>query len=153
MVNGVLRNTEEDTFPATNDYRQVSLVKDPLRPDGANVSSNLRAFQAYSLTTIGTGDYAQDESVYQGASLAVSSFSGRIVSWDSANGVAVIINTVGTPTSQSLIGANTSTSRFVSSINPPDLTPYSGQILYVDNVKPITRASDQTEDFKIVIKF
>lgn len=152
MINGLLRNTEEDVFPATNDYRQISLLKDPLK-DGANVSSNLKFVQAYTLTTIGTGDYQQDESVYQGSSLAAASFSGRIVSWDSTNGVAIIINTIGTPSSQSLIGSNTSTSRFVSAINAPDLTPYSGQILYVDNVEPISRASDQTEDFKIIIKF
>lgn len=152
MINGLLKNTEEDVFPVTNDFRQIALIKDPLRPDG-NVSSNLKVVQAYTITTIGTGDYIQDEIVYQGGAYATSSFNGKIVSWDSANGVAVIINTTGTPTSQSLVGANSSTSRFVTSVNDPDLIKYTGQILYVDNILPITRAADQTEDFKIVIKF
>lgn len=152
MINGLLRNTEENVFPVTNDFRQIALIKDPLKSDG-NVSSNITALQAYTITTIGSGDYLKDEIVYQGGAYATSSFNGKIVSWDSTNGVAVIINTTGTPSSQSLIGANSSTSRFVSSINNPDLTRYTGQILYVDNILPITRAADQTEDFKIVIKF
>jgi hypothetical protein len=152
MVNALLKNTEEDTFPVTNDFRQIALIKDPLKPDG-NVSSNLKAVQAYTITTIGTGDYIQDEIVYQGGAYATSSFNGKIVSWDSTNGVAIIINTTGTPTSQSLVGVNSSTSRFVTSINDPDLVKQTGQILYVDNILPITRAADQTEDFKIVIKF
>lgn len=152
MVNALLKNTEENTFPVANDFRQIALIKDPLKPNG-NVSSNLKAVQAYTITTIGTGDYIQDEIVYQGGAYATSSFNGKIVSWDSTNGVAIIINTTGTPSSQSLVGANSSTSRFVTNINDPNLMRYSGQILYVDNILPITRAADQTEDFKIVIKF
>ena len=153
MINGILKNTEENNFPAVNDYRQISLLKNPLAYNSSNVCSNLRFVQAYTLTTIGTGDYQQDEIVYQGAALSTASFSGRIVSWDSSNGLAVIINTLGTPTAQSLVGSNTSTSRFVGSINPPDLQKTSGEILYVDNILPITRATDQAEDFKIVVKF
>lgn len=153
MVNGLLKNSEEDFFPISNDYRQVAILKDPLELSSGNIAANLKFLQAYTISTIGTGDYQQDEIVYQGPTLQSSSFNGKIVSWDSTNGVAVIINTLGTPTSQSLFGSNTSTSRFVSSVKQPDLNHYTGQVLYVDNVEPISRALDQTEDFKIVIKF
>jgi hypothetical protein len=33
------------------------------------------------------------------------------------------------------------------------LEPYSGNLLYIDNTTPIQRADDQTEDFKIVVRF
>jgi hypothetical protein len=117
------------------------------------VSSNLVVLQALTLTTTGTGNYQEDEIVYQGASASSPSFSGRVVSWDSSNGIAVVINTFGNPTTQSLIGVNTTTTRFVSGVKFNELSPYSGQILYVNNLEPIIRATDQTEDYRIVLKF
>ena len=35
----------------------------------------------------------------------------------------------------------------------PELEHDSGNIIYVENRRPISRASDQTEDIKIVIEF
>jgi hypothetical protein len=153
MFNLKLKNSEDGILAAANDFRQIALIKDPLSTGGINAFSNVAFSQAYKLTTQGSGDYTQDEFVYQGASLTTSSFSGQILSWDSTNAVATIINTTGTPTSRSLVGANSFTSRFVSTITTRELSPRSGQVMYVDNFIPITRSSDQTEDFKIVLKF
>ena len=33
------------------------------------------------------------------------------------------------------------------------MQPDSGNILYVENRKPISRASDQTEDIKLIVEF
>jgi len=153
MINSQLRSSEGNKLPVTNDIRQISILKDPLVKDGSVVSKNLVFLQATTIKTVGTGDYVQDEYVYQGASLENAIFSGRVVSWDSISGEVIIINTVGSPTSQSLIGANTSTSRFANNITTNSLKPYSGQLLYVNNLEPIVRSSDQTEEFKIVLKF
>ena len=38
-------------------------------------------------------------------------------------------------------------------IYEPDLQPYTGDILYIENRSPITRTLDQSEDIKIVIEF
>lgn len=153
MVNIALKNSEGGVLPISNEYRQISIVADPLKNDGANVSSNLTFLQTHTLTTIGSGSYNIDENVYQGATYDTAFFKGKIVTWDSANGVAQLINTTGTPTSQSLVGVDSSTARFVTKIVEPDLTRNTGQIFYVNNVSPITRSIDQNEDFKIVIKF
>lgn len=153
MLNPVFRNTEGGLLPVTNDIRQISLIKDPLRRDGQNVSTNLVILQAQTITTTGSGDYQEDEIVYQGGSVSSATFTGRVVSWDSANGIAIVINTVGTPTTQSLIGATSTTNRFVSDVKQNELKPYTGQVLYVNNIKPIVRSSDQAEDYRIVLKF
>ena len=153
MLNAVIRNSEGSLLPVTNDVRQISLIKDPLKSDGQTVSTNIVVLHAQTITTTGTGDYQQDEIVYQGGSVSSASFLGRVVSWDSANGIAVVINTVGTPTTQSLIGATSTTGRFVSAVKPSELKPYTGQILYVSNIEPIVRSSDQAEDYRIVLKF
>ena len=152
IINPYFRGTESGKLPATNDIRQISILKDPIKRAQDTVSTNLVFLQATTLTTIGSDNYQEDEYVYQG-SLASPSFSGRVVSWDSSNGIVTVINTYGSPTSQALVGSTTTTSRFVSQIVANDLAPYTGQILYVNNLTAITRATDQTEDYKIVLKF
>jgi len=42
---------------------------------------------------------------------------------------------------------------FVSGYTNPELQPDSGDVLYLENRKPISRASDQTEDVKLVVEF
>ena len=46
-----------------------------------------------------------------------------------------------------------STLTFTSGYANPELEADSGHILYVENRRPISRASDQTEDIKIVVEF
>ena len=41
----------------------------------------------------------------------------------------------------------------VHSLTSGELQPYSGSILYVENRSPVARASDQTEDIKLIIEF
>jgi hypothetical protein len=153
LLNPRLINSEEDILPTTNDFRQIAIIKDPYTRGTTTVSSNVAITQVLTITTIGVGDYDQDEIVYQGTSLAAATFSGQVVSWDSTNGVIKLINTEGTSSSDPLVGSNTAVSRFLSQTTEGDLKKYSGQLLYVDNIKPITRSAEQTEDFKIVIKF
>jgi hypothetical protein len=154
MVNARLRYDESGVLPVTNDFRQIALIKDPILKGTSNTSVNSAILQTTTVTTVGVGDYTQDEYVYQGASLAAASFKGRVVNWDSSTGKVLLINTQGDITaSQSLIGSTSFTVRVVSSVTDEALQKYSGRLLYVDNIKPITRATDQIEDFKILIKF
>jgi len=153
ILNPIISGIEDTDFPTTNDFRQLALLKDPIAMGTSTVMSNIRFVQAYTLTALGTGNYLEDEIVYQGASPTSAIFSGRVVSWNSSNNKLVVINTVGAPTTQSLIGANSFTARYVSEVETKATVDHSGQILYVNNLKPIVRSSDQTEDFKIVLKF
>jgi hypothetical protein len=154
LINGRFKYDENGTLPVTNDYRQIALIKDPILSNTSNVATVSVFSQVTSITTSGTGNYILDEFVYQGASFNTATFKGRVVSWSSATGKVTLINVQGTPTaSQTLIGQSSFTTRSVASVATPDMTKYSGRLLYVDNIKPITRASDQIEDFKIIMKF
>lgn len=153
IINARISYDEDGVLPVSNDYRQVSLLMDPLDASG-NTLSTPAFLQALSITTAGTGDFMQDETVYQGTSVSSASFSGQVVNWDSGNSKVVLINTQGVPTSAlTLIGQESSISRSVVSITEGDLTEYSGRILYVDNFKPITRDPDQIEEFKLIVHF
>ena len=151
LLNARLAGTEGGIIPANNEFRQVSIIKEPLVRGTSNVAANSVILQAYKITTAGSGTYTPDEYVYQGATLATASFKGKVLV-DNV-GEIIIVNTVGTPTSGTLLGANSATARLITSSDDGELQPFSGQLLYIDNIKPITRSSDQTEDFKIVFKF
>ena len=154
MLNPRLRGTETGILSVANEYRQIALIEDPTFFNQSNVASNTVFSQLTTLTVNGSSvEYDEDEIVYQGISISASTFSGRIAEWDSSNSIMRLTNVSGTPTTDLLIGANTGAARFVDSVTNPTLKKYSGNLLYIDNIKPIQRAVDQTEDFKIVLKF
>ena len=62
----------------------------------------------------------------------------------------------GTPSSTSsetVTLANSNTLTLTSGYANPELQADSGDIIYLENRKPIQRSSDQTEDIKIIIEF
>jgi hypothetical protein len=59
----------------------------------------------------------------------------------------------GTPTTTNLFGANSGALKFVVDVDNPELKKRSGQVIYMDNIEPITRSEDQIENIKIAIKF
>ena len=154
MISTRIQYSENGILPETNDLRQIALLKDPYLRSTSNVSTNIAILQATSITALGSGNYIQDEIVYQGASLATSTYKGRVVSWNSTTNKLLLINTQGNPVaSQSIIGSSSFTVRTISGIEDSNLEKYTGKILYVDNIKPVTRSSDQLEEYRILIKF
>lgn len=154
MFNPRLRNSEGGILSLDNEFRQIALIQDPYLYNTTNVASNT-VFSQLSVATL-TGasvEYEEDEFVYQGGSLANSTFSGVVYGWDSGNNKLYLTNVRGTATTDLLIGANSTAARFISSVSNPTLKKYSGKLLYIDNIVPIQRASDQTEDFKLVLRF
>lgn len=152
ILNPRLSGSENDKFPTTNEYRQIALIVNPLVRSTSNIASNV-AYSQY-LTAIldtSTSSFNQDEIVYQGTSLATSTFSGKVLEY--SNNVVKMTDTTGALTADVLVGANSGVSRFVQDTINKELESYSGKLLYIDNIVPITRASDQTEDFKVVLKF
>ena len=130
------------------------MLKDPYLYQSTNVASNIAALQATTATCDGVGDYVEDEFVYQGTSLTNSTFSGRVVSWNSTTSKLLLINTKGTPTlSQAILGSTSFTTRILTNYQNGTFEKYSGRLLYVDNIEPITRSSDQIENFQILLKF
>lgn len=153
IISVKIKGTENDILPASNDLRQIALIKDPYLRDTTQIATNTAFFQGQTITTTGSGNYIQNEFVYQGTSLASATYKARVLEWDSATGNLKVVESVGIPSTASLIGDNSSVTRFVVSVNDKEFQPYSGKVLYMDNIEPITRATDQTENYKIVLKF
>ena len=64
---------------------------------------------------------------------------------------ATVIAVADADSAVTLAGGNTIT--FTDGYANPELQPDSGNILYLENRKPIQRDSDQTEDIKLIIEF
>lgn len=154
LISVKIRPDEEGVFLPVNDFRQVGVIRNPYIYGTSNAFSNIAFSQALSLTLAGSGpDYQQDEIVYQGASPTTGTFSGRVLSSNAISGLLYLTEYTGTPTTTNLFGANSGALKFVVDVDTPELRKRSGQVIYMDNIEPITRSEDQIENIKIAIKF
>jgi len=91
------------------------------------------------------------------ADYGTSSTTGAFIAFSGAYVVTGATSTAtGTPNAAAdsavtLAGGNSIT--FADGYANPELQPDSGNIVYQENRKPIGRASDQTEDIKIIVEF
>jgi hypothetical protein len=152
---GGLVPTQTSQAATPIDYRQVGII---INATSLSEYPFPAAEDVYSLTTDlvvagGSGDYIQDEIVYQGDTIDTATFVGMIVAFDPASNVLKLINTTGIPITDASIKNNTGTTRTVLSINYPDYIPYSGTILYLENRSSISRSSDGSEQLKFVFGY
>ena len=166
-------------FTTANDFRRLVLLKDPNNFGGgsAATAATLRATKAVRFAASPTpGTFNVDEEINQATTGAV----GKVVEWDSTNRILYYIQTrfndegadsngnltafsganvitgqtssaTGTPSSTSSETANNVT--FANGYANPEIEPDDGDVIYIENRAPITRASDQTENVKLVIEF
>jgi len=178
MLNASLEGTESANtgdFTAENDFRRIILLRNPFSGGSAASSTTLRATKAVRFT--GTpGTFIVDEKITQATTLAV----GKVVEWDSTNKILHYIQTrfndeglsslgnrtafsganvitgatsgaTGTPSATASETADQIT--FTSGYKDTELDRHKGDVLYIENRAPITRAADQTENIKLVIEF
>ena len=176
MMNTSLEGTESANsgdFSVANDFRKITLIRDPQSGGSAATATTLRATKAVNLTGV-SGSYVVDEKITQASTGAV----GKVVEYDSTNKILYFIQTrhndegvdangnqtafsganvitgaggaTGTPTTTTSTINNVS---FTSGYSASEIDADSGDILYIENRAPITRAADQTENIKLVIEF
>ena len=176
MLNTSLEGTESGNsgdVTVANDFRKISLIRDPKAAGSAATATTLRGTKAINLTGV-SGSYVVDEKITQATTGAV----GKVVEWDSTNNILYYIQTrhtnegidsngnqtafsgtnavsgaggaTGTPTTSTSTIDNVS---FTSGYSASEIDADSGDILYIENRAPITRAADQTENIKLVIEF
>jgi len=181
MLNTSLEGTESTNsgdFTAANDFRKITLIKNPNNASGTTASAaTLRGTYAVKIASSPTpGTFTADEEINQATTGAV----GKVVEWDSVNGILYYIqtrhNNAGADSDGNVTafsGANVITGQsssatgtpnisesgtvnnvtFTSGYAAPELQHDSGDIIYVENRTKITRATDQTENIKLIIEF
>jgi hypothetical protein len=161
----------------TNDFRRIGLLKDPTNFGTTTVASATTRRQLYAAVFSSvSGTFVADEEINQASTGAV----GKVVEYDATNKILFWYQTrfpdVGTATTGNLVafsGANAITGQtssaaatpntsssatvnavvFSSGYSNPELAYDSGDMIYVEERSPITRASDQTENIKLIVEF
>lgn len=145
-------------IPTDIDYHQLGLV---INPSAHSTAPNLANGAIYKTTTDlivsgGQGLYAQDETVYQGSSIANATFTATVLSFDSASNVLKVMNTSGNQQLNDSIRTlpnGSGTTRTLLNYSLPDLVIKSGYIVYIENRSAIQRSYDGIEQFKIVLGY
>ena len=183
MMNSKLEQAEGDDVTVANDFREVGIVKDPYNFGTTTVASASTRRQSYAILmgSAPTVAYEIDEKITQSTTGAVGRVvewdaTNNILYYSQERFANYGIDAAGNATTFS--GTNTITGdnsgaattpsanasdnvtlaggtvlTFTNGYANPELEPNSGHILYVENRRPISRASDQTEDIKIVVEF
>jgi hypothetical protein len=151
MLNVRLDGNESNTLSTANEFRQVGIVRDPYLFGTTNraVASSYRQTYKYSLSSVSSGPFTLDETVTSGSNTAT------VVEWDNTNNIlyTTLPLNLGFANGASVTGGTSTASGTISVIENPGLRPYSGDLIYVENRVPISRASDQIEDVKLIIQF
>jgi hypothetical protein len=183
MMQSTLTGAEGDDLLTGNDFRNISLVIDPTTFGTSTIASASTHRQTYALKlTSVSGTFTADEKITQTSTGAIgkvvewdstlsilyyqqerfgdfgtNSTTGAYVAFSGANAVTgASSSATGTPDStadSAVTLANSNTITFVDGYANPELEPDSGNIIYQENRKPIGRASDQTEDIKLIVEF
>ena len=172
MTNARLEYSESNNFTTNNDFRKVGLLAQPKLSNGSFASASV-VDQATTvvLTSWNGTTFAADELVTG----ATSGATGRVVDFTgnntlrltdiipAGNSTTAGYNGIyGYFTNSEVIAANTTgaggsgasaTANGNGSVTGGDLQRFSGDIIYVENRSPVTRASDQIEDVKLIIEF
>jgi len=183
ITNITLTQAEGDDFTTANDYRQIGIIKNPTLYGSTTVASAAthRQTTAVKFSSV-TGAFVVDEVITQTTTGAIgrvvewdstnnilylsqerfgdygaSAVTGGYVTFSGTNNITGSTSSaVGTPqttASETVTLLNSNLITFTSGYANPDLQPDSGEILYIENRKPIQRVSDQTEDIKVIIEF
>jgi len=172
LINSRLEYSESNNFTTDNDFRKVGLLAQPKFSNGdfANTSVVDQATAVVVSSWNGTA-YAVDELVTgatSGATARVIDFTGNNTIRLSdvipaGNSITAGFNGIfGYFTNTEVIAANTvgnggtgasATANGAGAVTGGDLQRFSGDIIYVENRSPISRADDQIEDIKLIIEF
>ena len=170
-------------FPVDNDFRRIGIIKDPYNWGTTTfaTSDTLSGLKAVKVTGA-TADFIPDEAISQtvaGGTAYGTVVSWTLDSGSTTDGVLKYIQTNDAHADQGVVRAfesnasnaisgnqsaasgNVATgyantllgSTFTAGLATPEIENNSGDVIYIENRRLITRAPDQIEDIKLVIEF
>lgn len=164
--NSTLQNPAPFLTDDDQDFRQISLIRNIEKSDsagaGANDDMRFKLLNSRGLrhlrlsTTISATDFNTDD-IITGTTSGIKAFIDDL---DSANGDRIFIHQndrtgFGVFTQGETISGGSETGKTLRNdtdyTNDAAIDPFSGDLLYIENRAAVTRATNQTEDIKVVI--
>jgi hypothetical protein len=155
MFNVDYIENESGLFPTENEFREVTLLYNPILKDTKTLASG-NSYRMYTqlLVSTGVGDYNNDEIIFQGENLESSPFSAEVISFDESTNIINVNNINGTFTpNQPIRGFSSGAIRVGLNKTDPLIELYSGKTLFVGHKVPIVRDPDQTERIRFILSF
>ena len=162
MTNTTISGTEGGgDFVVDQDFRRVGIVLNPYNWGTTTIATASTLNALKSMTFSGTpGAFAADEVISGGTSGA----KGIVVSFDATTKILKYIQTQWTgvattgdltafATSEVVTGATSSATGTIASLTNPEIEYASGNTIYAEDRAPISRATDQTENIKLIVEF
>jgi len=161
MFNTKPDGSEGGKFVVNNDFRQLALVKNPQLPDSdalfsAAVGNMLRRLKFATITTQFVADHTLLGAT-SGAKAYVDKFDSDEVWYHQTEDTGftqftegeVVSETDGAGTGTLLsVGFDADTEAYLE----PDIDPFSGEVLYIENRTAVQRTVGQVEDIKIIVQ-
>ena len=163
MTNTTISGTEgSGDFVVDQDFRRVGIVLNPYNYGTTTISTASTLNALKSMTFSGTpGSFLIDEVITGGTSGA----KGLVVAWDSTTKILKYIQTQWTGVSATLpysevafaalevVTSASNATGTIASLTNPEIAYYTGKGIYVEDRAPISRATDQTENIKLIVEF
>lgn len=171
MFNAKLTGEENGDFNVDNDFRQIGIVKNPLR-DSAQYESFISKGEDSALTASTAQAYKR---LPVGAGLTSANITGDQIATGGTSGAKAVVDFYDVNTTTLYVHQTMATgflpfdsadlitvsqgggsATVVAEAGKPVLRPaevrnFSGEVIYIDNRSPVTRDDEQTEDIKVVI--
>ena len=165
MTNTTISGTEgSGDFVVDQDFRRVGMVLNPYNYGTSTIATASTLNALKSMTFSGTpGTFLPDEGIS-----APSGAKGKVVSFDSTTKILKYIQTQWTGVrttagatqgneiafaASDVVTSASSATGTIASLTNPEIAYYTGQGIYVEDRAPISRATDQTENIKLIVEF
>jgi hypothetical protein len=166
MTNTTISGTEGGgDFVVDQDFRRVGIVLNPYNYGTSTVATASTLNALKSMTFSGTpGAFLADEAI-----TAPSGAAGTVVHFDSTTKILRYIQTqwTGVKTTAGatqgdiiafvatdvVTGGDSSATGTILSVSNPEIAYYTGESIYAEDRAPISRATDQTENIKLIVEF
>jgi hypothetical protein len=147
-------------FPTDNDFRRIGLIKNPVKSDGGTVSQEPTMTATNMLTVDNASSINIDDLLTDASSESATTAKVRVVSKTSNTLKTLPVANSGGEyvafaNSDAVYKASTKVADVTASGvsgSHPEMTRFTGQILYVENRGAVSRAADQIEDIKLIIE-
>lgn len=134
-------------------FRQVSIIKDPLLTDGTEAKGYLYDMcQVCTFDESSSGDYEEADEVYQETGDSFNVF-GTVVDFDYKTNALRVTNVSSDFQKNYDVQKSGFAGRKCINVERRRVKDFSGDVIYLDNISPINRNVDQSEEFRIITRY
>ena len=153
MITATLSGEEQTgDFIIDNGFRQIGILRNPIDTDTEEIGTATTYNALTALTYSGVDGVA-----FEANQTITGGTSGATAYIDSVTETQLFVHqTVDTGftsfSTSELLDNGSGTTATLDTVTNPEVDKYTGQLLYIENISPVTRNINQTEDIKLVLE-